>query len=247
MHDLTKQVKSKNDLFFGFGHKARQGKDDVAQYIKNNMSNVYIIHFADGVYSELMEKNYFFPLIKQKKFINSNKYYYLLRDKKILKYFFNYQKFSQDELPELHKIFVKRKINCYKNMTTKDAEILQIWGTEYRRKSYEDYWIRIALLQIIQIQKLNKNPKIFIFPDLRFFNEKDLIKSLNGITVNFIRLNEDGTRFIDKSRDPKHQSECELDKYKFDHTFKAKSGQINKIYPKVEKIIYENLNKKYND
>jgi len=54
--------------------------------------------------------------------------------------------------------------------------ILQLWGTEYRRKQNPNYWIEALFL--------NLDPsKDYIIDDVRFTNEADMIYTLGGFNI----------------------------------------------------------------
>lgn len=57
-------------------------------------------------------------------------------------------------------------------------QILQWWGTEYRRTQDPDYWTK-QLLREIKSRMLCGNTR-FVIPDCRFQNEADLVRSLTG-------------------------------------------------------------------
>lgn len=51
-------------------------------------------------------------------------------------------------------------------------ELLQWWGTEYRRRQDPDYWV--------EAPRLGKLPKKVVFTDVRFVNEMATVKALGG-------------------------------------------------------------------
>jgi len=75
-------------MIIGLGHRARNGKDTVAKMLKEQLQNVEIIHWADGVYEECENKNSDYPLIK-KEFVTTEKdrslhrTFYSVLDKKL--------------------------------------------------------------------------------------------------------------------------------------------------------------------
>ena len=80
-------------------------------------------------------------------------------------------------------------------------ELLQKIGEGLRKSIDLDIWVKLALLEYTE----NKN---IIITDVRYKNEADSIKKLNGI---LIRINRD-------KGDDNHQSEIDLDDYPdFDH------------------------------
>lgn len=218
---------NKNEiLLIGLGHKARQGKDFIAAEVAKANPEVHVIHWADELYKEVSNTSRKFPLITTAKpKAKSNLTLYLLLDK-ILPYgkpkYLVYNNFT---LPEIHKIFLKRNISEYWGMNDKDGEMLQFWGTDFRRKTDPDYWVKKTA---DTIGKLSTKPyNVFLIADTRFKNEYDHVKDNHGLYVELIRLNSDGTRFIASDRDPNHYSETNLDNVLADLTITAYDGQFN--------------------
>lgn len=256
----------KNLYLIGIGHKARHGKDTTASYIKqlvSNRANVYIIPFAKGVKYEVINKERDNPLIIRHKCVTHNHnesnimdtfngYIYIICD---TKYPFKYRCFNEIEVPKLHKIFEDRNINEYWGMNGngydefKDPEMLQFWGTNYRRNFFsKNYWVDIVQKQFESISHIDSEKDVyFIIPDVRFNNEVDFIESYQNIVnknykfkpifLKVLRYNEDGSLYCDPSRDPKHQSECDLDNRLSDYVIEAQSGDITGLKNKTNIFI----------
>lgn len=216
----------KKVFIIGFGSKARQGKDTSAEFIKELRKNVHIIHFADAVKEECSNPKKEFPLISET-IVNGVPMYLLLdRDNK-------FQMFYKEQLPKLQKIFDDRGINQYFAMESKDGEILQFWGTEFRRMQVNDrYWINKVdekIQNILANVDGSDEPVYILVPDTRFKNEFNYIKSWDksvfakGIYVNVRRYNEDnqGSRYLATDRDPNHPSEIGLDDVEPDYYLDA--------------------------
>jgi hypothetical protein len=63
--------------------------------------------------------------------------------------------------------------------------ILQGWGTDFRRKLHgEDYWIQKWLSKVA---KWPDDVDNILVPDVRFQNEYDVIKELNGVIIRVVR------------------------------------------------------------
>lgn len=206
------------------GNKARQGKDMVAQYMKKHLENVHIIHFADPLKMEVMNKVREFPLILQSpecytlldSYDNPEGYYPLFKH------------IEREKLPLLENIFNKRNIHEYWGMNGngfdehKDGEMLQFWGTDFRRElCNNDYWVNIIHQWIETIRHdnnkiLHSGQNLYIcIPDTRFKNEVNFLDTLASTThvKHFIKVEryKNGKRFITSDRDPNHQSEIDLD------------------------------------
>lgn len=103
--------------------------------------------------------------------------------------------------------------------------ILQWYGTAIMRKKDPDHWIKIIAKQLLQ-----DSPQIAIITDVRFENEANFVKLNDGYLVEVIRVNADGTRFLDPGRDPHHLSEIALDEYKgWDFIIRCKSGDLDSL------------------
>ena len=82
-------------------------------------------------------------------------------------------------------------------------EELQHWGTEYRRNIDPDYWIKKIDLQV---QFLKGQADVIVFTDVRFHNEADYVRDLQGFMV---KVKPPKTFRIGKHHE--HTSETELD------------------------------------
>jgi hypothetical protein len=118
----------------------------------------------------------------------------------------------------------------------KHPQILQWWGTEYRRRWNPNYWIEKYRLTLAHLDS-----DVVVTPDMRFVNEAIAITELGGATVNVRRLNEDGTQYLDKSRPAGHESEVELDGWNYDYRIIAKSGQTSLVKAYAVEILKHQL------
>lgn len=216
----------------GLGSKARQGKDTFANYVTENYPNVYVLHFADCLYEECRNSKREVPLIKwEYERVDNDIYAFLDHDTE-------YKYFTKKDMPEIHDLFKKRHISRYEGMNEKDGEILQIWGTQFRRNNFGDnYWINRTDEKVKEVMKKYEgtNDSVIVYillPDTRFKNEAEYIRSFgpNGIFIKIERYNNDGTRFIAPDRDPKHQSETDLDSTDADFYISSKTLDELKEY-----------------
>jgi hypothetical protein len=220
----------KRPFIVGLGHKARNGKDYSARYMKAYLEQRYgirveTLHFADELYKELSNKERKFPLIKEvpekqdciavfdglDRTSGKAVYVILEKDERISALL------SERGLP-------------YWGMDEKDSPMLQWWGTDYRRRLYDkDYWIECLE---DQIKSLPEEVDLVFIPDVRFKNEYDYVKN-NGLYIEVIAVveTEDGRleRYIDPSRDPNHPSECDLDGVGADLVIAAKRGELEEL------------------
>jgi hypothetical protein len=208
-------------LIIGLGHKARQGKDYIAEVASRDDDKSKVVHFADGLKREVENRDRRYPLISK------DVGHYKLLDKIGLdgEPEFAY-KFIGD-VPYLHSIMTKRHIKRYDGMEDKDSPILQFWGTDFRRSQDEDYWVKMLDCHIKFLIKEGFK-KIYI-PDVRFRNELKYIKDNKGLYVDVVRLNKDGTRWLDPSRDVDHASEIDLDNVEPDIRIEAYDGDLKSL------------------
>lgn len=107
----------------------------------------------------------------------------------------------------------------------KHSKLLQWWGTEFRRAQNPNYWIDKAVAVIRKFEDEIPNG-VVVVPDTRFFNEAQAIRALGGYTLNVTRLEENGSPYIDPSRDPSHTSETELESYNWDFRIASKNPKL---------------------
>lgn len=231
-----------NVKIIALGHKARQGKDVCASYMCSQLEGARIYHWADALKEEVAFSD--IP--------------------KILRYgndiFFNNG--IDMHAPNLS-IQAKNTIiewcdnnnispdgGVYYGSKEKDSILLQFWGTDYRRNNFgQDYWVERTISKIQEDYSNDQSIKYAIIPDTRFLNEYSTAKCMGGLYIEVQRYevlpvtpasdrNElQITRYIDRSRDPNHPSECELDDIKTDFLITAMSGDIPSIHMQADYII----------
>lgn len=101
-------------------------------------------------------------------------------------------------------------------------QVLQWWGTEYRRVACgkDSYW-----LDIIQDKVLNSEGGKFIFTDCRYRNEIQFLKSLGFTTVEVVRPD-----LVVNATTDMHPSERELAEYPCDVVLTNVPGDIESAY-----------------
>jgi len=233
-------IKHNNIVLIAMGNKARQGKDFCANIIMQTQPFTIIMHWADALYDELRNKDRRFPLV------------YL--DKHFINLLINYQDGAAEyyAIPKsdvqskfLLDIFKKRNISEYWGMDEKDSEMLQFWGTNFRRNYFsENYWVDRTVDSINSYISVIENDIYFrdniyyiIIPDTRFKNEYAMVKHLGGYYVNIERYNLDERRFIAEDRDPRHLSECDLDDVRADFNIQAMSGDTNQLEIQTKRML----------
>lgn len=91
----------------------------------------------------------------------------------------------------------------------KQRRLLQTFGTEFRRNSDPDYWVKRTLEQIV-----TDRPQIALISDMRFLNEFRMVKTAGGVTV---RVERPG--FVSGAEG--HVSETELDDAPYDYVLRS--------------------------
>lgn len=125
-------------------------------------------------------------------------------------------------------------------MQEKDGALLQYVGTEIFRKKDYNFWINQLFLKLEEDQ-----PEVAIITDMRFLNEANFIKDLEGHTIKVVRYNKDGSAFFDETRSMLHQSEIELDNYNFDYVFTNDLSKDNTYQYDTKLKLYLNIKKNY--
>lgn len=86
--------------------------------------------------------------------------------------------------------------------------ILQGWGTDFKRNFFgSDYWVKVFDKRLQEI-KASGFDGIVVITDIRFLDEANYVKSVDGVLVRIDRPNHRTT--------DSHSSENALDDYSFD-------------------------------
>ena len=112
-------------------------------------------------------------------------------------------------LPEM------RREDC----SSEQIQLLVKIGNEKRAEN-EFFW-----LDQIRAAIVRDKPKVALIPNVRFPNEAEFVKSLNGVNVRVKRYNANGTDFISSCRDPNDQTECSLDFWRWDFEIRNMAGK----------------------
>ena len=211
-------------LVLGIGHKSRHGKDSFAEAIENHYVTQYYaaskhglatykpvivqrISFADPLYQEV--NKWLASPYSKSWLLGTNKF----------RIVFEQENDSVVIMPDWVVPDPKAEVSV-RAPHGKHAKLLQWWGTEYRRAQDSEYWVKQWRAGI------NPKANIVMATDMRFLNEAAAVENVKGFTVSVGRLNLDGSRFIDTSRDPLHASETQLDGYNYDYRITVKTGDL---------------------
>ncbi len=122
----------------------------------------------------------------------------------------------------------------YVQKTPESRRMLQIIGTEiFRKQVHPDFWVQKVAPALRQAHQDNQS---VVFDDIRFPNEAKLIRSYlgEGILVKVER--ED---FTDATAGKTHESESLVDSIETHHIIRARSGEVDKLFERIEQIIGE--------
>lgn len=198
-------------LVIGFGHKARRGKDTVAQAIIAARGNEYDIHkhaFADKLKQEVNEAAEQYGSM-----------YGLITELK-----------RQGQIPDWVKYDPEPDMTDPLLPMGKQRTLLQWWGTEFRRKQKLGYWVD-ALFKTLAEQK----PQVALITDMRFFNEMYKIKQHTPDRVGFTcRLDRVGFEDAPRTTNSIHSSENQLDEAlidgkQYDFAIEVADGDLDEL------------------
>ena len=99
--------------------------------------------------------------------------------------------------------------------------LMQDYGTQVRRGDDEDYWV-------VKWLKNAKHHSLLVVDDVRFINEADAVRGLNGIIVRIVREGQ-------VSNDT-HMSETQMDMLEPDYTITVPDGRLDLMYAELDKI-----------
>jgi len=204
----------------GISGKARSGKDTTANFLRDKYGFV-VVHFADALYKEAQEVyKYCTPVDGDH---NIEEYTGVRLE-------------NGDVVPvpaSFHSSLLRE------GMKQKDGNFLQWWGTIRRNHFNRDYWVErvedtLANLEAEGVQNV-------VVADVRLLNEANFIKGVGGQLLRVMRYGPDGAMFIDPSRDPKHESEVELDDYQDFDAILINLHDIQFLCDSAEELLFKLL------
>lgn len=184
-------------MIIGLGHRARQGKDEIGKVLQKEFG-FQVVHFADALKRECRD---YFDWSEDNKNI-------LARDAITASKLARVAG-TDDFTVGTEGVWVSPD-TC---IEFGDYTLLQWWGTQFRRWQDDDYWVKRT---VNDIAKSGFAPTVIC--DMRFPNEANAVKMLNGATVRLQRIMPNGKQFISPDRDPNHASEIGLLDYPFDYS-----------------------------
>lgn len=174
----------------GFAGKMASGKDTMGLYFSNTFRRAKKISFADALRKESQD---FVEKVKTENYKPED---------------------MPDDLYETMKDLALR-IKSTEERSPEVRKLLQLYGTNYRRKQNPNYWVD-------KVEERLKNSKdLYYITDARFINELEMLKR-NGVYLVRLDVNEKEQRQRIKDRDGievkkedlTHPSETEYLKFK---------------------------------
>ncbi len=129
----------------------------------------------------------------------------------------------------LKKMLVKAGIVTWEDIENKTSfarEMMQKIGTNLIRNQIDpDFWIKKLVTHIIDLKK--KGYTNFVIDDVRFPNEADAIKKINGFLIKLERTTSEKNN---------HESECYIDTIPYDYLL-INNASIENLYETLDSLI----------
>lgn len=207
-------IAKRTPLIIGLGHKARRGKDTVAQHLvsvfKSDDLDVKQYGFAQSLKVEV------FDWLQTSAFVASE--------------FLCEHSFDQWEFDTGKAFTFEEKLAWVEKYKVDIRPLLQKWGTQLRRTQNAEYWVTQTLGRIHF-----EAPHVALISDMRFKNEAKVC----DVTI---RIEREGYKETDPSIGT-HISEAELDDYPYDHVIEVRDGDTDELRGKAaelfDKILFE--------
>jgi hypothetical protein len=188
-------------IVLGFGHRARQGKDEAVRAIIEARGEQFDIRrypFAGELKREINEA--------------------AERAGGMLGLFTNPLIYLETELPEWVKYEADPDMSDPLCPLGKQRTLLQFWGG-HKRNEDPFYWVRKVAERIAA-----DKPQFALIPDMRYVNEAFWVKANTGYTVKVTRHG-----FSDLSTNPEHISERQLANFAFDISITVLDGELEQL------------------
>lgn len=101
-------------------------------------------------------------------------------------------------------------------------QLLQNFGTEFRRKEDKDYWVKEWLLKVVANERV-------VVDDCRFFNEANMVHELGGKIIRVIKIGQENF--------DRHSSENEMNNIQADYLVSADPGGNEILLLQIDKIM----------
>jgi hypothetical protein len=121
--------------------------------------------------------------------------------------------------------------------------VLQVWGTEFRRATDPNYWVRQAEQQIDLHRGASNCP--LVFNDVRFHNEIEMLHDWGFLVIKVDMSVEDVLTYTEAHGEPRevtlarlsHASEREWQEAEFDVVIPSVRGDIPALCAAIERVL----------
>lgn len=194
-------------LIIGLGYQAQMGKDTAAAAIIEGRSDKYLI--KRYAFADLLKIEVFHALVNR-----TDPFWTFMGAFDPKTYY------SSVLIPKPSNPFLSNpadKMAWVNEHKVALRQILQVYGSEYRRAQDPFYWVRLLGAEI-----LADKPKVALITDVRFMNEVFFVKANEGFMVRVMREGFDNGVH-------NHVSEQELKGYAFDYTISVPEGNVDEL------------------
>jgi hypothetical protein len=92
------------------------------------------------------------------------------------------------------------------------------------------------VIEALALRIAEDNPPVAIITDVRLPEEYAWVRDHQGLLVQVVRLNKDGSRFIDSGRPSDHETEVSLEPYSFHRNVSAYTGDLDPLREEAKTI-----------
>jgi len=201
----------KQTLIIGLGHEAQQGKDTVAAHLiqtygrraSGEWGKFFSLDIRRYAFADLLKVEVF-DYLQARTFLTSQAGFPIPKG-----------------LPDPTKLYsLQEKIDFINANKEEHRPILQIWGTEYRRRQSKKYWVVQTLDRIT-----SDAPQVALISDMRFENEA-------GVCDYTVRVIREGFHIQQSG----HMSEQELSSHPYHYVLRAPEGDVEGLKKNAESI-----------
>jgi hypothetical protein len=202
-------------ILLGLAGRAGAGKDTVADYLVSRYGFVKF-SFSDALYREVADAfQVGEPLLRE-------------RDTKEVP-----SRLLQLGLCQDPRFFDLAKTFAAENVPLSPRQVLQWWGTEYRRAQDPNYWVNQADQWVYNLwamyQYPEQRPQLFVNTSVRFPNEREWVHKFTNGQVWHIRRGDAGTVHA-------HVSETPLDIWEYEREL-YNNDTIDRLHRGIELLL----------
>ena len=202
-------------LIIGFGHEAQQGKNTVVSHLvkvfgkrkDGEWGKIFPLDVREYAFADKLKVEVF-DYLQARTFLTSQAGFPIPKG-----------------LPDPTKLYsLQEKIDFINANKEEHRPILQVWGTEYRRRQSKKYWVVQTLDRVT-----SDAPQVALISDMRFENEA-------GVCDYTVRVIREGFHIHQSG----HASEQELNGYPYHYVLSAPEGDVEGLKRNAA-IIFEKI------